>query len=105
MSYRFASGWNNITELQVYKIFRILFEKDFPRGLQSKFCKELSKETKTLSTGSISAKICNYKSIAGINRHSNASNNSKMIYEKYKNYSIIELDNEINKLIQGSMND
>lgn len=105
MSFRFSSGWNNITELQSYKIFRILLEKDFPRGLQSRFCKELSKEIRTLSAGSISAKVCNYKSLANINKYSNASNNSKIIYKKYKDYSIIELDNEINILKKGNKND
>ncbi len=38
------SGWNEKTELQAYKIFRILLEEKFPRGLQINLCKELEKE-------------------------------------------------------------
>ncbi len=92
MSFKITSSWNEKTELQAYKIFRILLDKNFPRGLQSKLCKELAQETKLLSSGNISAKICNYKSVSGINNPSNSSIDTKRNYEKYKNYSIIELD-------------
>ena len=86
------SGWNEKTELQAYKIFRILLEEKFPRGLQMNLCKELEKETEFLSSGNISAKVSNYKSVAGINNSSNASLATKNNYEKYKNYTISELD-------------
>ncbi|MCG3706240.1 hypothetical protein L5F43_07005 [Aliarcobacter butzleri] len=92
MSFKVTSGWNEKTELQAYKIFRILLDKKFPRGLQSKLCKELAQEIKLLSSGNISAKVCNYKSVAGINNSSNSSSDTKKNYEKYKNLSIIELD-------------
>lgn len=98
MSFKATSGWNEKTELQAYKIFRILLEKKFPRGLQMKLCKELEKETELLSSGSISAKVSNYKSVAKINNSSNASLDTKSNYEKYKSYSIAELDIAIKNL-------
>ncbi len=92
------SGWNEKTELQAYKIFRILIDKNFPRDLQLKLCKELEKETEFLSYGNISAKVSNYKSVAGINKPSNASLAAKNNYKKYKNHSISELDIIINDM-------
>ena len=65
--------------LQAYKIFRILLEEKFPRGLQMNLCKELEKETEFLSSGNISAKVSNYKSVAGINNSSNASIKSPLL--------------------------
>lgn len=98
MSFKNTSGWNEKTELQAYKIFRILLDKKFPRGLQSKLCKELAQEAKILSSGNISAKVCNYKSEAGINKPSNSSIDTKKNYEKYKNNSIMEIDSIITNL-------
>ncbi len=49
-----------------------------------------------LEAENISAKVSNYKSIAGVNNHSNASTNTKRIFKKYENYSIDDLVNLIN---------
>ena len=48
-----------------------------------------------LSVGSISAKVSNYKSVAAISNKSNASQNTKRIYKKYKDFTIKELENLI----------
>jgi hypothetical protein len=49
------------------------------------------------SDGYISAKVCNYKYVAGINNPSNASNNTVELYRKYGKSPI----SDIEKLIYG----
>ena len=92
MPYR--SNWNDINELKCLLIFKQLQLEGFPRGFQKQLCEEMSKSTNLDSTN-ISAKICNIKSIAGINNSSNYSQNTKRIYEKYNHLSIEELKIEI----------
>jgi len=93
------SNWNNKTEIQCLIIFKKLEEKGFPHGKQKEYCRAVSKETK-ISVGSLSAKVSNYKSVAGINSKSNASINTVNIYKKYNNLSI----NKLQKII-GSLPD
>ena len=95
MNYR--SEWNEKNELKCLIIFKKLESQNFKRGLQAKYVKEMAKET-NLTEGNISAKICNYKSVAGINRKSNASRNTIKIHRKYKESSIEELEMEVNKI-------
>lgn len=97
MPYRRGSDWSDKTELACLTIFKKLEEKDFPRGLQIDLCRELSKKTK-LSVGSISAKVCNYKSVAGVNSESNASHNTISIYQQYGHLSSGEIEKAMNKL-------
>uniref|UniRef100_UPI0034DEDEF8 hypothetical protein n=1 Tax=Candidatus Thiodubiliella endoseptemdiera TaxID=2738886 RepID=UPI0034DEDEF8 len=94
MGYRENSKWNEENEIRCLIIFKKLKEKNFPHGKQAEYCKNMSGLT-NLDTGNISAKICNYKSIAGINKPSNASQNTKDTYEKYKNHTVKELENLI----------
>lgn len=98
MSFKESSGWNEKTELEAYRIFRILLEKNFPRGMQSKLCEEMSKNVEKLDKGNISAKVSNYKSEAGINKRSNSSNETKTNYLKYKEYTIEKIEKIISKL-------
>jgi DNA-directed RNA polymerase alpha subunit len=51
-----------------------------------------------LAVGSISAKVCNYKSVAGINQDSDASINTIEIYNKYGQLSLEEIENVLNKI-------
>jgi len=51
----------------------------------------MAKTTK-LDTGNISAKIGNIKSLAGINKQSNVSKNTKRLFTQYKDYTIEELE-------------
>ena len=60
-------------------------------------CEEIATKN-NLSTGSLSAKVSNYKLLAGINNKSNASKNSKIIYEKHMQFSILELEKVIVEL-------
>ena len=68
-------------------------------GRQIERCRELEQRTKkSPSSGSLSAKVCNYKSLAGINNASNYSQNSKRLFDKYKNHSIEQLKSVIKDL-------
>jgi len=86
--------WAIEDELKCLLAYKKLYLFNFPRGLQSKLSREISKET-NLPLSSISAKICNYKSVAGINNPSNASKATIELYNKYKNCTIEELENKI----------
>jgi len=97
MAFRRSSYWNIKTELEAFLIFKKLEKDNFPRGEQIKLCRIMSKNY-NLTEGNISAKVCNYKSIAGINNSSNASNETKEVYKKYKTISIENLENIINGL-------
>lgn len=94
MSYRENSEWNKANEIRCFIIFQKLKETDFPRGKQMEYCQNMSRST-NLDVGNISAKVSNYKSVAGINKPSNASQNTKEIYEKYKDFTIKELEDLI----------
>lgn len=91
MSYRTASNWNEQNEIRCLIIFKRLQEEGFPRGRQAEYCRELSRIT-GIPTGSISAKVCNYKSLAGVNADSNASVNTVRIYKDYGQRSVRELE-------------
>ena len=91
MSYRKTSLWNDNNEIKCLIILKKLILEDFSRGKQKKYCFEMAKES-GLTVGSISAKICNFKSVYGINNPSHPSKNTLRIYEKYKDFSIEELE-------------
>jgi len=97
MPFRNNSNWNNKNELEAFLIFKKLEKENFPRGKQIELSREMSKNT-NLSEGNISAKVCNYKSVAGINNSSHASSDTKLFYSKYKNLSIEEFQNIIDKV-------
>ena len=82
MAYRDDSLWNDDNEIKCLILFKYLQKSNFPRGAQKKYCEELARIS-GLDTGSISAKVSNFKSLAGINAPSNYSKNSKDIYELY----------------------
>ncbi len=97
--YRKDSVWNDVLELKCLIVLKKLIEQNFKHGLRQVLCKELSKES-VASPGTLSAKVGNYRSLAGLARHSNYSKNSKHLYDKYKDHSVAELEQAI-KLIQG----
>lgn len=97
MNYKDTSDWNDINELRCLLILKKLIDENFPRNRQMQLCREVA-NISNLTSGSISAKVSNYKSLAGINNKSNVSNNSKIIYKKYKQYSISELEKVIIEL-------
>ncbi len=89
MAYR--TKWDDKKELLCLLIFKQLQVENFPRGKQIKLCEEMAKTT-NLSAGSISAKVCNYKSLAGINNSSNASKNTIRLYDQFKDFSVHKLE-------------
>lgn len=97
MNYKVESDWNDINELRCLVILKKLILEDFPRNRQMELCRELARDC-NLNVGSLSAKVSNYKSLAGINNNSNASYNSKIIFEKYNQYSLFELEKIISEL-------
>jgi hypothetical protein len=96
MSYRATSQWNDENEIRCLVIFKKLEAEDYPRGKQMEYCREMSRVT-NLDPGNISAKVCNYKSVAGVNNASNASVNTVELYRKYGHFSIKKLESLINK--------
>jgi len=92
MSYRATSHWNENNEIKCLIIFKKLQASNFPRGKQMEYCREMSRST-NLDPGNISAKVCNYKSVAGVNYASNASVNTVELYKRYGHLSIKELEN------------
>ncbi len=95
MGYRNASYWNQKTEIQCLIIFKKLQHEGFPRGRQMEYCRAMSLST-NLDPGNISAKVSNYKSVAGINNSSNASTNTIGLYKKFGYLSIQELEELLN---------
>lgn len=91
MGYKNSSNWNEQNEIRCLIIFMRLQEAGFPRGRQAEYCRELSRLS-GIPTGSISAKVCNYKSLAGVNADSNASVNTVRIYKEHGQLGVSELE-------------
>jgi hypothetical protein len=80
--YNENSNWNDQAELKCLYIFKVLQEQGLPYGKQMKMCIDISEET-GLSARSLSAKVSNFKSVAGVNNKSNASANTQSIYAEF----------------------
>lgn len=89
MAYR--SNWNKKNELRCLIIFKKLELKNFSRNQQMAYCREME-QISNLDATNISAKVSNYKSVAGVNNSSNASQNTIQIFNKYNQYSIKQLE-------------
>ena len=93
MTYADGSNWTDKFELECLLIFRKCEAQAFPRGLQLTLCNELVRRSENPpSAQSLSAKVGNFKSLAGINNASNYSKNSKRIFDLYQKYSIEDLE-------------
>ena len=88
--YNENSRWNDQAELKCLYIFKVLQEQGFPYGKQRKMCIDISEET-GLSAGNLSAKVNNFKSVAGTNNQSNASANTRSIYAEFGRLSSKEV--------------
>ena len=97
MTYKENSNWNDKNELKCLRIFKKLEAENFPRGKQANYCREMASTT-NLEKSNISAKVGNFKSVAGINNHSNASKNTIEIYRKYSHLSVNKISSLIDKL-------
>lgn len=84
--YRTGSKWSDLNELKCLSAFKYLQEKGFPRNLLTDLATEIA-QSSGLSVGSVKAKIGNYKSVAGVSGHSNASLQTISMYKKYGHLS------------------
>ena len=94
--------WTDEDEIRCFFIFKKLENEGFPKGKpkQSEYCRKMANHIQGVPpVRSLIAKIGNYKSVAGVNNPSNASKNTKRIYEQYKKYSIEELKEEFPFLV------
>ena len=80
--YRKDSKWNDLNEIKCLLAFKQLEEKNYPRNMLTDLAQEISKAS-GLNVGSVKAKIGNYKSVAGVTAHSNASKQTISIFKKY----------------------
>ncbi len=93
--YRRGSRWSDLNELQCLLAYKQLEEVKFPRNKLTELAKEIANHA-GLTVNSVKAKIGNYKSVAGINSHSNASQNTKSMYSKYGHLPSIKLRELVN---------
>ena len=99
MAYELGSPWNDKVELECLLILKIWEESGFPRNLRAELCRKLEQRTKkSPSHKSLKAKVGNYGSLAGFNNYSKYSQNSKRLFDKYKNHSIEQLKSVIKDL-------
>ncbi|WP_041766458.1 hypothetical protein [Psychromonas ingrahamii] len=97
MSFRDNSEWNELNELRSLAIFKKLELEGFPRNKQIEYCKNMALKTK-LDAGNISAKVSNYKSVAGINKPSNASVATKETFKRHGKLSLAEIEERSSKM-------
>lgn len=95
-NYRSGSAWNDEMELECLLIYKILEQEGFPRGKQKKLAEDLAARS-DLEWGSISAKVSNFKSVAGDNNHSNASQNTIRFYREFGALSVDALKDVIKR--------
>jgi hypothetical protein len=93
--YRRGSRWSDLNELRCLLAYKQLEEAKFPRNKLSTLAKEIA-HLSGLPVGSVKAKIGNYKSVAGITGHSNASQNTKSMYSQYGHLTSIKLQELVN---------
>jgi hypothetical protein len=96
MTYHNGSNWNDLTELKCLLIFKKLEFESFPRGSQRKLSLELE-GLSNLKFSSITAKVSNYKTVAGVNKSSNFSINTKKIYENFGHLKVVDIEKVILK--------
>jgi hypothetical protein len=81
-NFKQVSGWTLELELECFVIFKNLEAENFPRGIQTELCDKLSKRC-ALDSGTLKAKVGNFKSESGHTNETNASKATKYIVENY----------------------
>lgn len=90
MAFQSGSLWSEPNEIRCLALMKRLQEEGFPRGRQAQLSRELAAST-GLPVRSVSAKIGNFKSLAGLIEPSNWSQNSAVIWERYGHLSAAEV--------------
>lgn len=80
--YRIGSKWSDLNELKCLLAYKQLEEAGFPRNMLTDLATDIARVS-GLSVGSVKAKIGNYKSVAGVTGHSNASQNTLSMYRNH----------------------
>ena len=88
--YRSGSKWNDLNELRCLLAYKKLEELNFPRNMLSDLAAEIAIQS-GLTVGSVKAKIGNYKSVAGVTGHSNASQNTLSMYKSHGHLNSTQL--------------
>ena len=92
-------AWNDLNELRCLLAYKKLEELNFPRNMLSDLAAEIAIQS-GLTVGSVKAKIGNYKSVAGVTDHSNASMTTHSMYKNHGHLNSTQLQ----KLIQSGTN-
>lgn len=90
-NYRAGSIWNDELELRCFLIYKKAEAQSFKRGLVTDLCRELAKN-QNLDETTLNAKVGNYKSLAGYTKATNASTATKNLFERYKDFSIEQIE-------------
>ena len=88
--YRAGSKWSDLNEVRCLLAFKQLEEAGLPRNMLSDLARDIARIS-GIPEGSVKAKIGNYKSVAGITGHSNASVESQSMYRNYGHLSSSKL--------------
>ncbi len=92
--YRTGSNWSDLNELKCLLAYKKLEEAGFPRNMATELANGIALESK-LSRSSVKAKIGNYKSVAGVTGHSNASQNTLSMYKNHGHLNSAQLQSLI----------
>ncbi|QYJ74873.1 hypothetical protein [Shewanella sp. FJAT-52076] len=85
------SGWSLELELECFVIYKRLESDGFPHGLQSELCEKLAGHCK-LDSGTLKAKVGNFKSELGHTEPTNSSKATKFIAKSYGFMSLKEAE-------------
>lgn len=88
-NFRSESGWSLELELECFVIYKQLEDSSFPHGLQSELCEKLANRCK-LDSGTLKAKVGNFKSELGHTEPTNSSKATKYIVQHYGRMSLTE---------------
>ncbi|AMJ76571.1 hypothetical protein [Alteromonas stellipolaris] len=88
-NFRSESGWSLKLELECFVIFKQLESAGFPHGQQTELCEKLAKRCE-LDSGTLKAKVGNFKSELGHTEPTNSSKATKYIVEHYGSMSLKE---------------
>jgi len=88
--YRAGSNWSDLNELRCLLAYKQLEEARFPRNMLSELARDIARKS-GIPEGSIKAKIGNYKSVAGVTGHSNASQETISMYREHGHLTSAQL--------------
>jgi hypothetical protein len=88
-NFKSESGWSLELELECFVIYKQLESAGFPHGLQTELCEKLASRCK-LDSGTLKAKVGNFKSELGHTEPTNSSKATKYLAEHYGSMSLKE---------------